>query len=422
MLTWLALGLGITCLFAIDLGLTRHKATRLTIVDALLQTGLWISVSLAFGFFVYFSFEHNLFSASLDTAILTGKQALAQYVNVYLLDRVLSFDNLFIMVLVFQMMKIPVHLQYRVLFYGVFLTIITRVIILSLGVSLWENFIWMNYLLGAFLIFGTFRLVAGLSDKQEHSRTGLASYLMKHLPTEENLDSGKFITKQQRKLKFTPLFICLLVVEYSDFVFSTDSIPASLSVSSNLFILVSASLLSLLGMRALYFVFATALQQLRYIKITLILILILLSIKMLMNNIYPVDASITLLMTSSVLLFGVLYSLLHRDRGQLARSPVLENFGRLYEFTYTGFRRIIITLIGVSVLIVGIIFIVTPGPAIIVIPAGLAILASEFVWARILLKKIKHKFVHYSKESKAFFNRDKPDSNRTSENKNEPPS
>ena len=130
-----------------------------------------------------------------------------------------------------------------------------------------------------------------------------------------------------------------------------------------------------------------------------------------MNNIYPVDSSYTLLLTSSVLLAGVIYSLLHRDRGELPVTPMLESFDRLYQITYTNFRRIIITLIGVSVLIVGIIFIVTPGPAIIVIPAGLAILASEFVWASILLKKVKHKFTHYTKESKSFFNRDKSEQN-----------
>lgn len=421
MLTWLALGLGVTCLFAIDLGLTRHKAARHTMVDALLQTGLWISVSLAFGFFVYFSFEHNLFSASLDTTVLTGKQALAEYVNVYLLDRVLSFDNLFIMVLVFQMMKIPVQLQYRVLFYGVVLSIMARIIILSLGVALWENFQLMNLLMAAILIFAAVRLLANLSKQKHNQHSKLAEFFSKHLPTDEDLADGKFMLRKQGKLKFTPLFICLLVVEYSDFVLSTDSIPASLAVSSNLFILISASLLSLLGMRALYFVFATALQQLRYIKISLIIILILLSLKMGLGKHYPFDPSITLLIISAILLFGVLYSLLHRDRGQLPSYPILENFGRLYDFTYTGFRRIIITLIGVSVLIVGIIFIVTPGPAIIVIPAGLAILASEFMWARILLKKVKHKFIHYSKESKAFFNRNKSDSNRTSDNKNEPP-
>ena len=406
MITWLALGLSIICLFAIDLGLTRHKAARLTIGDALMQTGLWISIALAFGFYIYFSFSYNIFSV-FGTPALTGEQALAQYMNVYFLDRVLSFDNLFVMVLVFQMMKIPVHMQYRILFYGLILTVVIRISLLVLGVALWEYVSWTNYLLGALLLFGAVRLVAGLSAKHQHSHAGLAKYLMKHLPTDDDTSEGKFFTKKQGKLKMTPLFICLLVVEYSDFVLASDSIPASLSVSSNLFILVSATLLSLLGMRALYFVFATALQQLRYIKVTLIIIMALMGIKMLVKDIYPIASSITLLVTSAIVIVGVIYSLLHRDRGELPTYPILENFGRVYQFTYTGFRRVIITLIGVSVLIVGIIFIVTPGPAIIVIPAGLAILASEFVWARLLLKKVKHKFVHYGKESKAFFNRNK---------------
>jgi tellurite resistance protein TerC len=267
----------------------------------------------------------------------------------------------------------------------------------------------MNYLLAGLLIFGSIRLIAGLTRQQHHERSRLAEFLSSHLPVDDNTQSGKFISRVNGKLMVTPLLLCLLVVEYSDFVLASDSIPASLSVSSNLFILISATLISLLGMRALYFVFATALQQLRYIKITLILILILLSVKMLIHNFYAIDASLTLLITALILLAGVIYSLLHHDRGELPSYPLLENFSRLYDFTYTGFRRIVITLIGVSVLIVGIIFIVTPGPAIIVIPAGLAILASEFVWARLLLKKMKNKFVYYSKESKAFLNRNRKD-------------
>jgi tellurite resistance protein TerC len=406
MLSWLALVIGILCLFAIDLGLTRHRAARLTIVDAVLQTGFWISIGLAFGFYIYFTFEHNLFPA-FRTETMSGREALTQYVNVFFLERVLSFDNLFVMMLTFQVLKIPTHLQYRVVFYGLILTALIRTAIVTMGVSLWENFAWMNYLLAALLIFGAIRLTAGLSGKQERRQSALARYMMRRLPTVNSTNDGKFFVRKDGKLRLTPLFICMIVVEYSDLIFATDSIPASLSVTENLLILISASLLSLLGMRALYFVFATALQQLRYIKVSLIVLVIFLSIKMLMHNIYPLDSSITLLVTASIVMIGVIYSLLHRDRGALPAYPILENFNRMYEMTYTGFRRIIITLIGVSVLIIGIIFIVTPGPAIIVIPAGLAILASEFVWARILLKKVKHKFVHYSKESKSFFERNK---------------
>jgi tellurite resistance protein TerC len=410
MLTWIAIALGILCLFAIDLGLTRHKASRLSIADALLQTGFWITIGMAFGLFIYFYFEYDI-NSSFGMPSLSGREALSQYVNVFFLERILSFDNLFVMALTFQLLKIPVHLQYRVLFYGLILTVIIRVTIISFGVTLWEQIHWMNYLLAAFLILGAIRAVASLSKKHHYERSRLAEFLQKRLPIDDEIKDGKFFKLVNGKLKFTSLFICLVVVEYSDFILASDSIPATLSVSSNEFILVSATVVSLLGMRALYFVFATALQQLRYIKPTLIIILTLLSIKMLADDYFPVTSADTLLVTSSILLIGVLYSLLHRDRGELPSYPLLENFSRLYDFTYVGFRRIIITLLGVSVLIIGFIFIVTPGPAIIVIPAGLAILASEFVWARLLLKKMKHKFVHYSKETKAYFDRNKPDKN-----------
>ena len=200
----------------------------------------------------------------------------------------------------------------------------------------------------------------------------------------------------------------MLMIETADIVFSLDSIPAVISVSRDTFIIYSSNIFALLGLRALYFVMASAMQQLRYLKLTLVIILCFVGTKMMLTDIYHIETSISLLVIMSLLLVGILLSIAHKDRGPiLATSPLARGIGRIYDITYAGIRRVFVLLLGISVVIMGIIMIVTPGPAIVVIPAGLAILATEFLWAKRMLKQFKVKFAYYSNETKAFFRRNK---------------
>jgi len=406
---WIVTGLAIISLFAIDLGLTRHKEARLPIVDALLQTGFWISIAFAFGFYVYFAFEYNLLADFLKTDRLTGREAVGQYMSVYFIERILSFDNLFMMTVIFAGLAIPTAWQYRILFIGLFFAIFLRWLFLIIGINLLKSHAWLYYVFGIILLFGVFKIIAHLHDAENRKMPAIVLSLIKYLPVDTKNKEARFFSRVNGKWMVTPLFIVLITIEYSDLVLATDSIPAILTISNNKFILVSGTLLALAGMRALYFVFANALQQLRYMKIAILLILSFLAFKAFSFQFLNISTMLTLLVISLITIIGVVSSLYHQDRGELPGLPMLENFARVYHLTYKSFRRIIITLIGVSVLIVGIIMIVTPGPAIIVIPVGLAILATEFVWARALLKKVKNKFVQVGKESKEFLNKRKND-------------
>ena len=211
------------------------------------------------------------------------------------------------------------------------------------------------------------------------------------------------------RLVLTPLFIALLMVESADIMFAMDSIPAVVAVSREPFIVYSSNIFAVLGLRALYFVLASALQQFHYLKFSMVLILCFIGTKMLLTHVYPISAMVSLIVITAIMLLGILASWLDKTHGSiLATSPLAEDLGRIYTMTFAGIKRVAILLLGTSVVIVGIIMIFTPGPAIVVIPAGLAILATEFVWARILLKYFKNKFVYYSKETRNYFRRNKP--------------
>ncbi len=419
MLVWLAISLSIGSLLLIDVAMTRRNKHQFTISDAAIQSAFWISIALALGFYIYFTFEYGHLSifkfAGQDGGSLNGKEAVSQYFTIYFLERSLNFDNVFIILIIFQALKIPAQYQYRILFYGIIIAIIARVVFISIGVNLLAHFSWLNYFIAVLILMSAVKLIAHTTLPLKNKHTGLASFLMAKLPVNQYSDnlnspqsdskSKRFFLRQNGKRFVSPLLIALLCVEYTDLVFSFDSIPAALSISNNLFIIISASILSLVGLRALYFVFASVLAKLRYIKFALVTILIILAVRSALFDIYPIPPNILLLVMSIIIILGTVLSLMHHDRNEQLDLPFIENIGRLYEITYTTIRRLVVTLVGVSVIIVGIIMIVTPGPAIIVIPAGLAILATEFLWARLLLIKVKNKLIHYGKETKEYFKR-----------------
>ncbi len=420
MLIWIAISFSIATLLLVDVSMTRRHKLQFTRGDALVQSAFWISIALAFGFYIYFSYEYNLFpvfaAPEQSAHVLDGKDALSQYFTIYFLERTLSFDNLFIILIIFQTLKIPAHHQYRILFYGIIIAIIARIVIILVGVNLLDQYYWLHYFIAALIFMSAFKFIAHTTLPLKDKHTNLAKTIMLKFPVRQHTEpthtqqtfteSKRFFLKHDGKWFITPLLVALLCIEYIDLVFSFDSIPSALSVSNSPFIILSASILSLLGLRAIYFVFASALTQLRYIKFTLVVILLLSALRAVLFDIYPIHSSIFLLVVSSILAMGVVLSLFHQHRSEQIELPFAENIGKLYHITYKTFRRLVVTLVGVSVIIVGIIMIVTPGPAIIVIPAGLAILATEFIWARLLLKKVKDKLIYYGKESKAYFKRD----------------
>lgn len=412
LLLWVIFIFTVVALLLLDIGLLHRRVTQLSFLEAIALSAFWIVIGLAFGVFIYFAYEQAWLADYIPVTELTGQQAITQYLTAYLLEKSLSLDNLFVIAVILQSRNIPLHYQHRILFYGIAFAILLRSIIIISGIQLIEIYSWMNYLFAALLIFAAFRLFINHMRIKQRASNKLVTLVTRYIPVTDTIQDGRFFVRQGKTLLLTPLFIAMLMIESADLVFAIDSIPAVLSISRDAFIVVSSNIFAILGLRALYFLVASAMAQLHYLKISLIIILLLAATKMLLLHTYPVDAATSLVIVSLVLVTGIIVSLLRKDREPLfASSPIAVEMGRIYDLTFAGLRRIIILVLGISVVIVGIIMIFTPGPAIVVIPAGLAILATEFVWARIILKKFKHKFVHYSKETISLFSRNKQTDN-----------
>jgi tellurite resistance protein TerC len=402
---WFILFITFAVLIALDLGVIHRHVREISLYEALAMSAFWVSIGLGFAVFVYFNYEHQWFG----TAKLSGQHALFQYLTAFSLEKMLSLDNLFVMALIFHQLQIPVAYQHRVLFWGILAAVILRGLFIAGGILLINSFDWMVYVFGAFLLLSAFKVLANQTPNTFAEKNILLRGIRKLIHVQDDVQDDRFIKRTDGRLALTPLFLALVMVESADVMFALDSIPAVIAVSREPFIIYSSNVFAILGLRSLYFVLASALQQFHYLKFSMVLILCFIAIKMLITHVYPINAMISLIVISIFMAAGIVLSILDKTRGNiLATSPLAEDLGRLYTMTFAGIKRVVILAVGTSVVIVGIIMIFTPGPAIVVIPAGLAILATEFIWARHLLKYFKNKFVYYSQETRNYLRRKKP--------------
>lgn len=407
LLLWTGLFLLVFTLVMLDLGVLHRHARHIPLYEALAMSAFWISLGLGFAFFIYFAYAHDWLHIN-SNAELTARQALLEYLTAYTIEKTLSFDNLFVMAIIFQHFRVPVIYQHRVLMWGILGAIVLRSGFILAGVYVLNSFAWMNYVFGTLLLLATLKYISRYLQKNATRDNLPVKLARRFLTIEETIDDGQIIKRMDGRLIATPLFITLLLIESADLMLAMDSVPAIMAVSREPFILISSNLFALLGLRALYFVLASALQQFHYLRLSMVLILLFIAVKMLLIHFYPIDTLVSLGIILGILGLGIIASLLDKRRGPiLATSPLADDLGRIYEITFTGLKRILILFIGSSVVIIGVIMIFTPGPAIVVIPMGLAILATEFIWARRLLRKMERKLVHYSKETIGFFRRNK---------------
>lgn len=282
---------GIVVLLLVDLLVFGRQNQTSNTKHALIESGLWISVALLFN--LWFAFEYGQI---LGVEFLTG----------YLIEKSLSIDNLFIILLVFQSLKIPAHSQHRVLFYGILGAIVLRGFFILLGAHLIQNFNWIFYIFGFILIFTAVNFLR--EEKTQIKEHWLVVWLHRKLPITSELKGQQFLHRHQGKLFFTPLFIALIIIEFTDLVFAIDSIPAVFAVTQDGFVAFASNILAVLGLRALYFVLAHWVSELKYLKPGLAVILGFIGIKMLIKDFVHLPAWVSLLVISGTLTTAALSS------------------------------------------------------------------------------------------------------------------
>lgn len=273
LLLWTVFNVFIIIMLVIDLVVFHGKEHEESIREALIWTGVWITLAVIFGIGVYY---------------YMGTQTALDYYTGYLIEKSLSVDNIFVFLLVFSYFKVPAEYQHKVLFWGIFGALVMRLIFIFVGVALLEQFDWIIYVFGAFLVFTGIKL-AMEKDKEVHpERNPILKLTRKIIPITKRYHGSDFFIYKMGKLIATPLFVVLIVIETTDLVFALDSIPAILAITRDEFIIYSSNAFAILGLRALYFALSGIMKLFHYLHYGLSLILVFVGIKMLIADFYHI--------------------------------------------------------------------------------------------------------------------------------------
>jgi tellurite resistance protein TerC len=389
-LVWIGfLGL-IGLLLLLDLGVFHRRDHVFSISEALGWTVFWIALALSFNVFVFALYEHHwLGFGTLFHHELTGSQAAVQFLTGFVLEKSLSVDNLFVIAMVFAHFRVPLALQHRVLFWGILGALVLRGAMIAAGAALITRFDWVVYLFGGLLLVTAVRLMLTRHDTLKPEKTLAVRWLQRVLPVTDDFHGAHFFVRQAGKLAATPLLVALLVVETTDVIFAVDSIPAVFAVTRDPFLIFTSNVFAILGLRSLYFALAGLVERFRHLKASLVFLLAFVGVKMLLSHQFHIPAGVTLAFIAGILGVGVIASMTaDRDPAHL-RSPLGDELDRLGRIGLRQGKRVVVLVVGSTVLVVGIAMIILPGPALLVIPAGLSILAVEFVWARRWLARLR---------------------------------
>jgi tellurite resistance protein TerC len=307
-----AVWLGFVAFFLIllwfDLRFLHRKVQTLSVRQALTASLMWVTVALTFSGLVYGLYEYRWFDWQPGIGgEATGRDALIAFVTGYLVEWMLSVDNIFVITLVFTYMRVPAQYHYRVLFWGIIGAIVLRGAMIAAGAALIHSFDWMCYLFGAILLASAVRVLKS-DDHYDPASSLLVGVTRRLFPLADRLDGVHFFTRGGGRVTATPLFIALLLVDFADVVFAVDSIPAILAVTQDPFLVFTSNAFAILGLRALYFAIAGLVEQFRYLKYSLVFILAFVGIKMILTLHFHIPNLPSLAIIVVMLLAGIVAS------------------------------------------------------------------------------------------------------------------
>ena len=289
-------------MLVLDLGVFHRKSHEIKIKEALIWSTVWISLALIFNYGIY---------------VFLGKEKAIEFLTGYIVEKSLSVDNLFVFIMLFTYFKVDVKHQHKVLFWGILGALVMRAIFIFAGVALINKFHWIIYIFGALLIFTGIKMLFHKEENIDPDRNPLVKLFKKIFPVTEKEHGDKFFVQLNGRTVATPLFIVLLMVEFTDLIFAVDSIPAILAITNDTFIIFSSNVFAILGLRALYFALAGITKYFYYLKYGLSAILVFVGIKMTIVDFYKVPIVSSLLVISGILIISVVVSVLRPKNNDL---------------------------------------------------------------------------------------------------------
>jgi tellurite resistance protein TerC len=291
--TWLWIGFNafVLAMLAIDLLVFHRDAHVVRAGEAAAWTTVWIVLALVFGGGVY---------------AFMGREAGLEFFAGYVIEKALSVDNIFVFVLIFSLFRVPSSYQHRVLFWGILGALVMRGAMIAAGAYLIEQFHWILYVFGAFLVFTGAKMATQSEHDIDPSANPVIRLMRRIVPVTPDYHGQKFLVRLEQngtlRLFATPLFVVLALVETTDLIFAVDSIPAIFAVTRDPFIVYSSNVFAILGLRALYFLLVDVIHRFHYLKAGLSGVLVFVGVKMLLVDLYPVPIGLSL--TIIVMMLG----------------------------------------------------------------------------------------------------------------------
>ncbi len=292
---WVGFNLFVLALLGLDLGVFHRNSHAVSLKEAGIWSIVWITLALTFNAGLYF---------------FMGPESALQFFTGYLIEKSLSVDNIFIFVLLFTYFSVPAAYQHRVLFWGIIGALLMRGTLIALGAALLEQFHWILYLFGAFLIFTGIRMGLHKETEVHPEQNPLLRLVRGMVPVTKDYEHDRFFLRRAGQVMVTPLFLVLLVIETTDLVFAVDSIPAIFAVTQDPFIVYTSNVFAILGLRSLYFVFAHVVDKFYYLKLGLAVILSYVGVKMVLADIYAIPTFLSLTIIVVVLAIAIVASVI----------------------------------------------------------------------------------------------------------------
>ncbi|MBD8063935.1 TerC family protein [Devosia sp. PTR5] len=298
---WVAFIAIVIGLLVFDLGILHKDEHEIEARESLLLYGFYVVVALLFGVWVWFQ---------------RGAQAGLEFYTGYLIEQSLAMDNMFVIATIFGFLGIPRLYQHRVLFWGILGVIAFRAILIGVGAALVYQFSWILFLFGAFLVFTGIRMFSHKDEEPHIEENPVFKFLSKRFRITKELRGRAFTVKEPDPKTgkivtwLTPLAVALIMVEFVDLIFAVDSVPAVFAVTQDTFIVYTSNIFAILGLRALYFALAAAMNRFRYLQISLAIILVLIGIKIFLVPLgIKIDTLLSLGATLAILAGGIVFSL-----------------------------------------------------------------------------------------------------------------
>jgi len=291
-LPWIVFNIFVLLMLAIDLGVFNRQAKAISFQEALTWSAVWIALALLFNGWIYYSM---------------GEKPAVEFLTGYLVEKSLSVDNIFVFVLLFSFFKVPEEYRHRVLFWGVIGALIMRAIFIGVGAVLIARFHWIIYIFGIFLVYTGYKMFKKSASDMHPEDNPLVRWFIKRGKLTNEYHGTRFFVKLNGKQLATPLFLCLLSIEFTDLIFAVDSIPAIFAITSDPFIVYTSNVFAILGLRSLYFALEGVITKFPYLRYGLAVILVFIGCKMLLVDVYKIPVIASLGFIAFVITISVLW-------------------------------------------------------------------------------------------------------------------